>query len=249
MPIIFKPVGTSGPRKLEIRNDTIGPITLTDIEAIFNAYGISEEEMENIKFVANSETIKSKDKMYDITKEENLTIFVFSAVRQLKDKLDEIFTKHSTYEFQDLPVATIVQTVNNSVPTVKNIDPFLQKVIDTPVIEEVTPTLNDETVKSINEKTSKLFDNDDFKELIRIYYTNQGIMKTFLNFIVHGDIVKINIPEDVDEKTYASEVAILKNLGITESDENIIKCLSNFNGHLNLTLRALLVRKAVQSTI
>ena len=82
MPIIFKPVGTSGPRKLEIRNDTIGPITLTDIEAIFNAYGISEEELENIKFVANSETIKTKEKMYDITKEENLTIFVFSAVRQ-----------------------------------------------------------------------------------------------------------------------------------------------------------------------
>ena len=74
-------------------------------------------------------------------------------------------------------------------------------------------------------------------------------MKTFLNFIVHGDIVKINIPENVDEKTYSSEVAILKELGITESDENIIKCLSNFNGHLNLTLRALLVRKAVQSTI
>ena len=49
MPIIFKPVGTSGPRKLEIRNDTIGPITLIDIEAIFNAYGITEEEMENIK--------------------------------------------------------------------------------------------------------------------------------------------------------------------------------------------------------
>jgi hypothetical protein len=242
MPIIFKPVGTSGPRKLEIRNDTIGPITLTDIEAIFNAYGINEEEMENIKFVANSETIKSKEKVYEITKEENLTIFVFSAARQLKEKLDDIFIKHSTFESQDLPVATIV-------PATKNIDSFLQRVIDTPVIEEVTPTLDDETVKSINEKTSKLFDNDDFKELVRIYYTNQGIMKTFLNFIVHGDIVKINIPESVDTKTYSNEVAILKQLGITESDENIIKCLSNFNGHLNLTLRALLVRKAVISDI
>jgi hypothetical protein len=242
MPIIFKPVGTSGPRKLEIRNDTIGPITLTDIEAIFNAYGINEEEMENIKFVANSETIKSKEKVYEITKEENLTIFVFSAARQLKEKLDDIFIKHSTFESHDLPVATIV-------PATKNIDSFLQRVIDTPVIEEVTPTLDDETVKSINEKTSKLFDNDDFKELVRIYYTNQGIMKTFLNFIVHGDIVKINIPESVDTKTYSNEVAILKQLGITESDENIIKCLSNFNGHLNLTLRALLVRKAVISDI
>ena len=148
-----------------------------------------------------------------------------------------------------MPVATIVPTVNNLVPTVNNIDPFLQKVIDTPVIEEITPTLDDETVKTINEKTSKLFDNDDFKELIRIYYTNQGIMKTFLNFIVHGDIVGINIPESVEGKTYPNEVARLKELGVKETDENIIKCLSNFNGHLNLTLRALLVRNAVQPTI
>jgi hypothetical protein len=242
MPIIFKPVGTSGPRKLEIRNDTIGPITLTDIEEIFNAYGISEEEMENIKFVANSETIKTKEKMYDITKEENLTIFVFSANRQLKEKLDEIFNKHSTLELQDLPVATIV-------PQVATIDPFLQRVIDTPVIEEVIPTLDDKTVHTLNEKTSKLFNNNDFKELIRIYYTNQETMKTFLNFIVNGDIVGINIPESVEGKTYSNEVARLKELGIKETDENIIKCLSNFNGHLNLTLRALLVRNAVQPTI
>ena len=242
MPIIFKPVGTSGPRKLEIRNDTVGPITLTDIEAIFNAYGISEEEMENIKFVANSETIKTKEKMYDITKEENLTIFVFSANRQLKEKLDSIFNEHSTLESHNLPVATIV-------PQVVSIDPFLQKVIDTPVIEEVTPTLDDTTVNTLNEKTSKLFNNNDFKELIRIYYTNQETMKTFLNFIVHGDIVGINIPESVEGKTYPNEVARLKELGVKETDENIIKCLSNFNGHLNLTLRALLVRNAVQPTI
>jgi hypothetical protein len=242
MPIIFKPVGTSGPRKLEIRNDTVGPITLTDIEAIFNAYGISEEEMENIKFVANSETIKTKEKMYDITKEENLTIFVFSANRQLKEKLDTIFNEHSTLESHNLPVATIV-------PQVVSIDPFLQKVIDTPVIEEVTPTLDDTTVNTLNEKTSKLFNNNDFKELIRIYYTNQETMKTFLNFIVHGDIVGINIPESVEGKTYPNEVARLKELGVKETDENIIKCLSNFNGHLNLTLRALLVRNAVQPTI
>jgi hypothetical protein len=242
MPIIFKPVGTSGPRKLEIRNDTVGPITLTDIEAIFNAYGISEEEMENIKFVANSETIKTKEKMYDITKEENLTIFVFSANRQLKEKLDEIFIKHSTFESQDLPVATIV-------PQVASIDSFLQKVIDTPAIEEVTPTLDDATVNTLNEKTSKLFNNNDFKELIRIYYTNQETMKTFLNFIVHGDIVGINVPDSVEGKTYPNEVARLKELGVKETDENIIKCLSNFNGHLNLTLRALLVRNAVQPNI
>jgi hypothetical protein len=74
-------------------------------------------------------------------------------------------------------------------------------------------------------------------------------MKTFLNFIVHGDIVGINIPETVEGKTYPNEVAKLKELGVKETDENIIKCLSNFNGHLNLTLRALLVRNAVQPNI
>jgi len=240
MPIIFKPVGTSGPRKLEIRNDKIGPITLTDIEEIFNEYGISKDEMENIKFVANSETIKTKDKIYDITKEENLTIFVFSANRQLKEKLDEIFKKYSTLEI-DLPVATL----DLPVATIVSQEPFLQRVIDTPVIEEVIPTLDDTTVNLLNDKTRKLFENNDFKELIRIYYTNQETMKTFLNFIVHGDIVGINIPESVDGKTYSNEVARLKELGVEETDEKIIKCLRIFNGHLNLTLRALLVGKTI----
>jgi len=193
-----------------------------------------------IKSVANSETIKTKDKIYDITKEENLTIFVFSANRQLKEKLDEIFKKYSTLEI-DLPVATL----DLPVATIVSQEPFLQRVIDTPVIEEVIPTLDDTTVNLLNDKTRKLFENNDFKELIRIYYTNQETMKTFLNFIVHGDIVGINIPESVDGKTYSNEVARLKELGVEETDEKIIKCLRIFNGHLNLTLRALLVGKTI----
>ena len=233
MPIIFKSVGTSDSKKYEIKIIMNKTISLCDIEKIFEIYGMNEEDLSHIKFVANSETMKSNDKKYLVSDNENLIVFVFSPVKEVKEKIEEIFIKNNTIAI-DKPV--IVQIIDTN----------LQKNIDKPEeVVDVIPTLDDETVKTINEKTSSLYQNEDFKQLVRIYYTNQDIVKTFLSFIVHGDIVKLNIPKET-EKTFESEISVLKGLGIKDSDENIRSTLNHFNGHLNLTLRALLTKNAVQ---
>ena len=244
MPVIFKHVGNIGTNKFEIRKELIGTLKLSNIEIIFEEYGLTKEELSNTKFIANSETLKNDEKSFIVSNEDLLVIFVFSTIKSIKEKLENVFTKNSTN----------IQLITP--PTVESdvvIDPYIQRPIN--VIEATTvpidtvPILDDSIVKMMNEKSSKLFENDDFKHLIRIYYSNQDIMKTFLQFIVHGDIVKIDIPKNESLViNYEKEIAILKTLGIKESDENIKQCLSNFNGHMNLTLRALLVRKAILET-
>lgn len=228
MPLIFKPVATTGDKKYQIKKDIIGDIKLEDIFSIFEIYGLTKEDLLNVKFVANSETFKNNDKVYKIDENEILNIFVFSPTKEIRDKLENIFIKYNTNVETEKKVSI-------------NVDTFIQQNIDTPV-EDETPILDDETVKKINENSIKLFENEDFKNLVRIYYSNQDIMKTFLNFIVHGDIVKLNIPTNNLNKSYENEIMMLQSLGIKESNDEIIKYLNMFNGHVNLTLRALLCK-------
>ena len=236
MPIIFKSVGTSDSKKYEIKIMMNKTISLCDIEKIFEIYGINQEDLTHIKFVANSETMKSNDKKYFINDDENLIVFVFSPVKEVKEKIEEIFIKNNTLVMEKPAVVEVI------------IDNNLQRNIDkAEEIADIIPTLDDETIKAINEKTSKLYQNEDFKNLVRIYYTNQDIVKTFLSYIVHGDIVKLSIPKDTG-KTFESEISILKGLGIKDSDEDIRNALNHFNGHLNLTLRALLTKNAISES-
>ena len=57
-------------------------------------------------------------------------------------------------------------------------------------------------------------------------------------------IVKFKIPEQTD-KNYEKEIQMIKSLGVEETDENIKNTLLGFNGHLNLSLRALLCKKVI----
>jgi hypothetical protein len=240
MPVIFKHVGNIGTNKFEIHKELIGTLKLSNIEMIFEEYGLTKEELSNIKFIANSETLKNDEKSFIVSNDESLAIFVFSTLKHVKEKLEDIFIKNST----NVQLKTTISMVEPNIV----VDPYIQRSIN-PVENDSIPILDDSIVKMMNEKSSKLFENDDFKHLIRIYYSNQDIMKTFLQFIAHGDIVKINIPKNGDSVIlYEKEIAIFRSLGIKESDENIKKCLSNFNGHMNLTLRALLCRKAILET-
>lgn len=238
MPVIFKHVGNIGTNKFEIKKELIGTLKLSNIEMIFEEYGLTKEELSNTKFIANSETLKNDEKSFIVSNEDLLIIFVFSTIKSIKEKLEEVFIKNSNIQLIEIP--------QEQTPVL--VDPYIQRPINAVEIDTV-PILDDSIVKMMNEKSSKLFENDDFKHLIRIYYSNQDIIKTFLQFIVHGDIVKIDIPKNESLViNYEKEITILKTLGIKESDENIKQCLSNFNGHMNLTLRSLLVRKAILET-
>jgi hypothetical protein len=254
MPVIFKLVGGINSKVLEIRRDMVGVLRLSNITAIFEIYGLSSDELENVRFVAHNETIKTNDKVFNVSSDDNFVVFVFSAVKEVKEKLIIIFSQNATNkDDESVPVLTqtrpLIGTIQDSTTLNKftKVDEKPDEEMTHPIDAEennIEPVLDDAIVAEINIQSAKLFENEDFKHLVRIYYTNQDVMKKFFSFINNGDIVKIEIPQD-SSKQYEEEIQILKSLGITETNEQIKQCLIAFNGHLNLTLRALLVRKAV----
>lgn len=112
-------------------------------------------------------------------------------------------------------------------------------------IEEKIPELSQDIINSNNIKTVQLFENPNFKQLVKIYFNEPELFKTFLKFISHGDITNMNIPTIDEEKDYSVELEYIKSLGITENDKVILQFLKKYNGHINLSLRAFLCQKAM----
>ena len=112
-------------------------------------------------------------------------------------------------------------------------------------IEEKIPELSQDIINSNNIKTVQLFENPNFKQLVKIYFNEPELFKTFLKFISHGDITNMNIPTIDEEKDYSFELEYIKSLGITENDKEILQFLKKYNGHINLSLRAFLCQKAI----
>lgn len=251
MPVLFKLVGTVNNKTLEIKKNVSGNMRLSDIHSLFEIFGMGIDDFEHIRFVANSETIKNNEKIYQVTDETNLVIFVFTANKDIKNKLGDVFSKNATNE-EEKPSGEsrpLVGTVNDSSTLTKlskiseEVDPELTKSIEDKEVEKV-PELSEEHINMMNEKTLKLFESSDFKNLIKIYYTNPDILKLFFNFVSHGDIVKMTIPKMEDSTDFKEKIQMIKGLGVDEKDEVIQDALQMFNGHLNLTLRLLLCKKA-----
>ena len=268
MPIIFKLVGHINSNALEIKREITGIVKFSSIISIFELYGISSESFEHIRFVIDSETIKDDTKIFKVSNDYNLIVFVFTSNKEIKEKLIEIFLKNEISIFDDNPISifddesnpivndnpiSIFDDESNSIvddipiPIFDNdsCDEELTKPLVDKIQEDENTELSKEIIESNNIKTAKLFENKDFKHLIRIYYSNPDVIKTFLNFVSHGDIIKISIPIISEEKDYLDEIGMLKSLGINESDDFIKSVLNRFNGHLNLSLRVLLTHKAV----
>lgn len=112
-------------------------------------------------------------------------------------------------------------------------------------IEEKIPELSQDIINSNNIKTVQLFENPNFKQLVKIYFNEPELFKTFLKFISHGDITNMNIPTIDEEKDYSVELEYIKSLGIIENDKEILQFLKKYNGHINLSLRAFLCQKAM----
>jgi len=235
MPVIFKPVGINDLSGIEMHKELPSTYKLSDIEELFSEYDHTKEEIENIKFLNKHTSIK-KDEEY--TYSDTLTILVFSVNTTIKEKLRKIFTTNGEK-----------QNTNNK--TEITVDPFIQKPIDKKEEESTLEPdfiLDDETVQIMNKKSIELFNDEDFQNLIRIYFTKQHLFEKLNQYVSNGKIVKINISKKESTNLYEEEIAYLRKVGIKESDESVRDVLSNFNGHLNLSLRVLLCRKAILET-
>jgi hypothetical protein len=248
MPITFKLVGNVNSKLLEIKQNITGTICLSNIITSFELLGMSSEDFKDIRIVHNSQTLDSDEKSFNVTETDDLTIFVFSTVKEIREKLGQLFLKYgSTIKSPELP-----KLLNKFPPLLpqasfalnEEIDQSLQKSIEDKE-EETIPELSEEIITDMNKKTLKLFQDEDFCSLIKIYYTKPELIKTFMNFVSHGDIVNITIPKTEEQIDYSASINILKSLGLDSSNEEIGKALALFNGHLSLALRLILCQKAI----
>jgi hypothetical protein len=224
----------------------VGLFKLSNFQSLFETYGLDKDDIEQLKFVANSESIKDNEKIFTLTSDQDFVIFVFSSNKDVRDKLSTIFENNNTNinceKKKDENKVTSKEEIQ--ITSKEEVDKNLTKKIYLDEVEKV-PILDDETVSEINIKSAKLFQSEDFKTLIRIFYKNQDIFKTFFSFITSGDIINLSIPESAKDKKYDTEIQMLKSLEIDQTVEEIEKVLKLFNGNMNLALRVFLVRNSV----
>jgi len=110
-------------------------------------------------------------------------------------------------------------------------------------------------IEKSNEESEKLFNNKDFISLLSIYINNPSMIESLYKFIKEPD--KLPITElfsetkndilDKDILIYYDKLKnILINMNIAEDKEYFMSVLNKNCGHLNLSLRQILVEKSLR---
>lgn len=183
-----------------------------------------------IKFITNAEVMKS-DKDYNISEDDNFLIYVFSQNSDIKEIVKEIFINEGLSEQQG--EATIVEPVDETLtqPLVDNSTKITKEIID-----------------MSNKTTVELFQNNNFKTLLRIFYEDPTLYKTFSSYVTSGDMVCDAFFITDEDNDFTNQLEEIKNLNIGLDDEKIIKALKKFNGHINLSLRYLLTSESTSES-
>ena len=91
-------------------------------------------------------------------------------------------------------------------------------------------------------KIIELFRKENFKKLVDIWLNEPDIFKEFFRYINTGNIVNIDIPEESKDKMFEDEIKIIKEIGISKPDDEILQVMRLYNGQLNFVLRDLLTK-------
>lgn len=231
MPLIFKLVGfVINNKYYKIRDSYEGNINLIAIHNLFISWGLTSEEVKQIKFIIDSEQIVNPNKLYLITPNEEHTIFIFVFNQEIRQKLQLIFTKHGTQSVED----TIIDSEISQ--------PITQSDSDT------IPMLTPEIINKTNEQTLLLFSDPDFINLISIYKRKPELFNILSSYIQNNDmnneslIITKDLNElSVEEQTYYTSLCSnIMNLNFGVSQNIIMNKLLKYSGHLNLTIRSIM---------
>lgn len=106
--------------------------------------------------------------------------------------------------------------------------------------------MTDDIIQKMNTDIITLFCDTDFVNLLRIILNKPHLLNIASSYIQHGNVVEIKLIDLADfsyMEQYNTIIDILKKLNVNiEGIENDIKnLLCHFKGHINLTLRSLLI--------
>ena len=246
MPITYKLVGFT---IASIYDSYIGPISLSNINSIFNSFGLTDYELNQIKFIIDSEQMIDIDKVYNI--DENITfVYVYVFIDGIKEKLENIFITHGEKE-ETISAETelgptnyeneFMLDENKLQETLEKIDEELNEPITQ---EEIEPPslLTKDIIGKINENTLLLLSDPDFIVLLKIYKNKPYLFNLLSNYIQNNEISPQILEDTIvySEQEYIELSLKIMELGLGFTQEIIIETLIKYSGHLNLTIRDLL---------
>ena len=183
----------------------------------------------------NNEECIIKDKYIGIVNKDKIVSILLSLNLLINEINELIFIRNGSQfvnEFiinDNMEEYIFIFTPNNTIKNkLKNI--FQNKIPNNDIITQ-------NIINEINEETIKLFNDNDFKNLIDIYKRKPELFQTLLQYTYCGNI-KYNIINN--SNNYLFELNKLKELNLNIEDDKIIEKLEKYGGHLKLTLRALL---------
>ncbi len=253
MPLVLKLVGfTQDNKYYQIRDPFEGPINLKLLHELFLHWNLTQEDIEKIKFITDSEQIKIPEKSFDVRADEDRLIFVFTADKEVRTKLLTIFMNEGSEvekvrKPSESDVSTETVQTNKTEQETINPDPEICKPI-TSKEPDTIPQLTPDLIEIMNVKSVSLFADPDFKNLIGIYLRRPDLFATLSQYIQNGNVIEQSLvpvktydqlTED-ELKVYQELVVKIKHLGLNVSDQVIINKLIKYSGHLNLTVRSLL---------
>jgi hypothetical protein len=231
MPLIFKLVGfVINNKYFQINDPYEGDINLVSIHILFKTWGLTDEELQEVKFIIDSEQITDINKIYHINQNEKHNIFVFVFNQDIRQKLQNIFTTHGT-GILSLSDKDSDDDINHPITQIEN-----EKII-----------LTHEVIHTMNDQTLILFSDSDFISLLDIYKRKPGLFNILSNYIQNNDLIESLITDkSIDqlseqEKEYYTNLSIqVMNLNLNIPQNVIIEKLIKYSGHLNLTIRSIL---------
>ncbi len=244
MPIIYKLVGI---KSETIKNEMLHPnwdngkesINIQCVSELFVSLGFSDNVSE-LKFITDSQTM-SLDKDYPIIDQVNRIIYVFTMSQELKNILIQIFNEYGYAAKKKVSFDENKEdTVNESTEPIKVDQDLLKPIPEDEIKIDAT------TISASNLETLRLFEEQDFQTLLNVYVTNPDMFKIFASYVSSGTVVPTVFDKD-NSIEYVEQFEEIKKLNIGANDEDITSALSEFNGHINLTLRYLLTVKSSYS--
>jgi hypothetical protein len=231
MPISYKLVGVTNTRttctELDHKDWDSAKTVYTRDDAMnyFDSLGLKKELCTNIKFITNAE-IMTNEKSFNAV--DKLTVYVFSQDEEIKKLINKIFQENGHISEK------VVQKEQSKPYVVNHVDKTISKPLEESELK-ITKDIIDES----NKMTVELFKNNNFKSLLKIFYEDPDIYKTFASYVTSGDMMEEPFDEDI-ESNFDTQVQEILSLGVLLDEDIIRNSLKRFNGHINLSLRYLL---------
>jgi hypothetical protein len=230
MPLIFKLTNQPN-NNIHIIKAIEDTININHINDMFKQFGLDDEELSKIKYLTDSDIIRDPSQTFVIKNDETRIIFIFSSDFMIRHKLQEIFTKNGIEQEQTIDINK----------------PLNIKASDT------IPVMTPEKISEMNKKTIELFSDPEFVLLLKIVTKKPHYINMVAKYIQKGTIVMESLgPVKTVSELSSEELDKYKELAaaviLDVPEELKINMLIKYNGHINLTLRAILSEKNIESS-